>query len=304
MTTGLKKQYQNLKTRSLILKHIRDFFTSNDYLEVETPVRCPSVIPEAHIDPLLSEGWYLQASPELCMKRLISNGFHQIFQISKCFRKNERGKLHLPEMTMLEWYTVGDTYIELMNQCQDLIQYIAIELGFNGKLKYKNKIIDLTQFKKITVKEAFSRYGSKQLEQALTEDAFDEIMSFEIEPCLGKTSPVFIYDYPASCASLAKLKDDNKQFSQRFEFYIAGIELANGFTELNDTREQRDRFGKENRLRAKTGKEPCPIPELFLKDLQKMPETAGIALGIDRLTMLFCNTDSIDEVVTFTPENL
>lgn len=276
-----------------------------DFLEVETPIRCPSLIPEANIDPMLSESHYLQASPELCMKRLLSQGHEKIFQICKCFRKNERGPRHLPELTLLEWYTKDTTYLNLMDQCQGLFRHIADGLRMGDHIAYQNETIDLGgPFDRITVEKAFTIYGSKSAIQALEDGSFDEIMSFEVEPCLGKERPCILYDYPAPLASLAKLKPKNKGLAQRFELYVAGIELANGFTELTDPVLQRQRFLKENNLRVTRGETALPMPEKFLSDLNTMPEAAGIALGVDRLVMLFCNASTIDEVVAFTPESL
>ncbi|SDT87010.1 EF-P lysine aminoacylase EpmA [Desulfobacula phenolica] len=300
-----KKHYKNLATRSLVIQAIRDFFTGNHYLEVDTPIRCPSVIPEAQIDPVTTEGHFLHASPELCMKRLLSTGFDKIFQICKCFRKNERGSHHLPELTMLEWYAKDNTYLDLMDQCQGLIQFIAAKLTLKNQIRYQDKHIRLDgPWKKLTVEQAFDIYADKSLNTALEDNSFDEIMSFQIEPCLGNTTPAFLYDYPARLASLAKLKQDNPAFAQRFEFYMAGIELANGFTELTDPAEQHLRFKKENHIRKSQNKAVIPVPEKFLKDLHAMPDAAGIALGVDRLVMIFCDAPSIDDIVTFTPEAL
>jgi len=303
ITDTFKKKY--LEKRSLVIQSIRDFFTGNNYLEIDTPVRCPSIIPEARIDPVTSEGQYLQASPELCMKQMLSKGFDKIFQICKCFRKNERGSHHLPELTMLEWYTKDHTYLDLMDQCQGLINFIAARLHLTNQIKYQNKIISLNHpWQKLTVEDAFKIYADKILAKALEDNSFDEIMSFQIEPHLGNKTPVFLYDYPASFASLAQLKADNPAYAQRVEFYIAGIELANGFTELTNPVEQKQRFEKENRIRVFEDRTPIPMPTKFLEDLKTMPDAAGIALGVDRLVMIFCNTTSIDDVVAFTPEAL
>ncbi len=305
MTLTHRQQLKNLTIRSKVIQAVRDYFTGNHYLEVETPIRCPSIIPEAQIDPLTSEGYYLQASPELCMKRLMSKGFDKIFQICKCFRKDERGTHHLPELTMLEWYTKNCTYLDLMDQCRDLITFIARQLSLENTIAYQNKTIQLdSDWQKLTVKEAFNCFSDQSLTESLADDRFDEILSFQIEPNLGKTTPAFLYDYPAQLASLAKLLPDNPNYAQRFELYIAGIELANGFTELTDSVEQQLRFKKENMVRTKQGKQPFPMPDIFLHDLKAMPDAAGIALGIDRLVMIFCNATSIDEVVTFSPEQL
>ncbi len=288
-----------------MVQHTRDFFIHQGYLEVDTPLRSPSIIPEAHIDPIMSEGHYLQASPELYMKRLLSQGLDKIFQICKCFRKDERGRRHLPELTMLEWYGTGHTYENLMDQCESLLAHIAAKLGLNNSLAYQGHTIDLqNEFHRLTIAQAFDQFGSMTADKALEAGQFDEIISFEIEPHLGIKRPCFLYDYPAPLASLAKLHPDNNQVAQRFELYIAGIELANGFSELTDPGIQRKRFIEENKLRSAQELSPLPLPEKFLYDLETMPDAAGIALGLDRLIMLFCDASSIDEVIAFTPESL
>jgi len=300
-----KTRIKHLKLRSLVIQAIRDFFSRNNYLEVDTPIRCPSIIPEAQIDPVTSEGHYLQASPELCMKRLLSDDCDKIFQICKCFRKNERGFRHLPELTLLEWYTKDHTYLDLMDQCQALIQFVAQRLNLGNRIQYQDKTIDLTSpWQRITTEAAFNLYSDTPLLKALENNTFDEIISFQIEPHLGNSTPAFLYNYPACLASLAKLLPDSHEYAQRVEFYIAGIELANGFTELTNPATQRYRFKKENSIRQSQNLSRIPIPEKFLKDLETMPEAAGMALGIDRLVMIFCNTSSIDDVVAFTPESL
>ncbi len=305
MTFKTPKKHLNLAVRSQVIQAIRDFFTRQDFLEVETPIRCPSLIPEAQIDPVSSDGFYLQASPELCMKRMLSKGFDKIFQICKTFRKDERGSFHLPELTLLEWYATDCTYLDLMDQCQALIVFIAHQLGHGNQIEYQGKYIDIgIPWEKMTVKTAFTTHTDITLETALVSDTFDEVLSFEIEPNLGFPCPTFLMDYPSCLASLAKIKPDDLNFVQRVELYISGIELTNGFTELTDPEEQQQRFEKENLLRKQQGKNPLPLPKQFLKDLKHMPPAAGMALGVDRLVMLFANVSSIDEVVAFTPEQL
>lgn len=295
----------NLKKRSLVIELTRDFFRSMDFFEVETPIRCPSIIPEAHIDPVTSQGAYLQASPELCMKRLLARGADKIFQICKCFRQGERGQRHLPELTLLEWYAVHQTYEDLMVQCQGLLRHIAEGLGTPERLIYQGVSLDLTNvFERITVSEAFGRFCDVSLNQAMDTGRFDEIISFDIEPHLGTSRPCFLYDYPISMASLSAAHPEKPDTAQRFEMYVAGIELANGFTELIDHELQRKRFETENELRISQGKAQLPLPEKFLSDLAVMPPAAGIALGIDRLVMLFCDAPNIEQVVAFPPELL
>jgi lysyl-tRNA synthetase class 2 len=142
------------------------------------------------------------------------------------------------------------------------------------------------------------------LEKALAENRFEEILALEIEPHLGSPKPAFLHDYPLAFGSLARARKDNPAVAERFEIYVGGLELANGFSELTDAGEQRARFEKENEIRSKRGRVPCPMPEKFLEAISRMPEAAGIALGVDRMVMLFADAASIDEVVSFTPEEL
>jgi elongation factor P--(R)-beta-lysine ligase len=296
---------QNLFLRAKILQAVRLFFIQNDYLEVETPVRIPAPAPETHIDALDAGGWFLHTSPELCMKRLLSAGYPRIFQLCRCFRKQERGRMHLPEFTLLEWYTAGHTYLEMMAQCEKLIQFVSGVIGQSDSIGYRNQRILLSSpWDRITVCEAFDRYSRTSVKDALAQNRFDEIMAIEIEPCLGNDHPVFLYDYPASCSALARLKPDDPSVAERFELYIAGLELCNAFTELEDPVEQRTRFEAERRLRQRAGKTEYPMPESFLNALSDMPAASGNALGMDRLILLLTDANSIDDVVAFIPEEL
>jgi lysyl-tRNA synthetase class 2 len=239
------------------------------------------------------------------MKRLLASGISRIFQITKCFRADERGDLHLPEFSLLEWYRTEIDYKVLMEECEELVLWVCRELGVGGKIKYQGIEIELKRpWKKISVSEAFDRYASSNLVAALNKGCFHEIMVQEIEPRLSLTGPAFLYDYPASFAALARLKPDNPEFAERFEFYAGGVELANGFSELNDREEQRARFEIDQRKRHDLGKRDYPMPERFLTSLEHMPDAAGIALGIDRLAMIFTDRSKIDDVVTYTPEEL
>ena len=296
---------RNLKIRARTVQAVRDFFIGKDYLEIETPCRIPAPAPEEHIDAEISGNWYLQTSPELCMKRLLAAGYPRIFQICKCFRRNERGRKHLPELTMLEWYASGIDYFDMMDQTEDLVCFVAENINFGNHLVYQVNKIDLKKpWLKISVEQAFEKFASTTLERALSEGLFDELMTSEIEPNLGRKKPVFLYDYPASFTPLAMTKPDNPSLGQRFELYIAGLELCNAFTELNNSEEQRKKFEIEQNKRQDLGKTVYPMPEKFLKSLKSMPAASGNALGIDRLVMLFVDTTKIDDVVAFTPEEL
>jgi lysyl-tRNA synthetase class 2 len=296
---------RNLILRAKTLQAVRLFFIQNDYLEIETPVRIPAPAPETHIDAQHSDGWFLHTSPELCMKRLLSAGYPRIFQICRCFRKQERGRMHLPEFTLLEWYTAGHTYLEMMIQCEQLIRFVAGAAGQTDSIAYRDKRIWLSSpWDRITVCEAFDKYSRTSMQEALEKNCFDEIMATEIEPCLGNDHPVFLYDYPASCGALARLKPDDDSVAERFELYIAGLELCNAFTELTDPVEQRKRFEEERRRRRHAGKTEYPMPESFLNALNDMPLSSGNALGLDRLILLLTDANSIDDVVAFIPEEL
>ncbi|MBC7232684.1 MAG: EF-P lysine aminoacylase GenX [Chloroflexi bacterium] len=305
MNWRLASRKKALVVRAAILQALREFFIERGYLEVETPQRIPAPAPEAHIDAIPADGWFLHTSPELCMKRLLAAGYERIFQICHCWREGERGSRHIPEFTLLEWYCAGSDYHDLMGECEALIQSVARQLGKGEILSYQGKEIALTSpWPRLSVEEAFSRYARFSMSQALEKDLFDEVMVQDIEPHLGVVMPTFLYDYPAARGALARLRPDKPSVAERFELYIAGLELANGFSELTDAAEQRARFLREEAHRRALGKRPYPLPEKFLTELEEMPPAAGIALGVDRLVMLFVDAATIDEVVAFTPEEL
>ena len=294
-----------LRLRARMILAIRRFFLDQDFLEVETPLRIPAPVPESHIDAVASGEWFLHTSPELCMKRLLAAGYSRIFQVCKCFREGERGDRHLPEFTMLEWYRGGVDYRALMDDCEALISYVAGNLGSGGVVSRQGREIRLeVPWERITVREAFTRYATTTAVEALRMNRFDEILACEIEPHLGKDRPVFLYEYPVELGALARVKEDDPGIAERFELYCAGLELANAFSELTDAREQRRRFEEASRDRSLNGGLPYPMPERFLSALPQMPPSAGIALGVDRLAMLFADKSRIDDVVAFTPESL
>ena len=298
---ALARKRPALEKRARILQKIRAFFTDAGYLEVYTPHRIPANAPESHIDAIATQGWFLQTSPELCMKRLLAAGYEKIFQICPCWRDEERGHRHLPEFTMLEWYRAGIDYNGLMEECEALLAALLP----NAELTYQGQRVNTAgPWERLTVDEAFRRHSSISLEQALDTGRFDEIVALEIEPRLGIDRPTFLVEYPACLAALARRKPGKPEVAERFELYILGMELANAFSELTDPLEQRQRFEAEETARRAAGKPPCPSPEKFLDELRAMPQAAGIALGVERLVMLLSDAKSIDEVVAFTPEIL
>jgi lysyl-tRNA synthetase class 2 len=239
------------------------------------------------------------------MKRLLAAGYDKIFQICRCWRDRERGRQHIPEFTLLEWYRAGADYKSLMEECELLIPAVARSIGLGEEMVFRGHVVNLTRpWEALSVRQAFQRYARSSMGEALEKDLFDEIMIQEIEPKLGLEKPTFLYDYPAQRGALARLKPEDPAVAERFELYIGGLELANGFSELVDPEEQRRRFEKENENRRLMGKAVYFIPERFLSELGEMPLSAGIALGIDRLLMVFLNASTIDDVVAFTPEEL
>ncbi len=301
----LARKADHLRLRAGLISGIRRFFNEHDFLEVETPVRLPSPAPEEHIEAIPSGNWFLQTSPELCMKRLLAAGYPRIYQFCKCFRADERGNRHLPEFTMLEWYVAGFDYEQLMDQCEALLSASLKDTGRTENIVWQNKTINLSApWERISVAEAFERYAPFGACDAMNQDRFDEMLVEYVEPNLGEKCPTFLYDYPAPLAALARTKKDNPAVAERFELYVGGLELANGFSELTNADEQRKRFEEAQRARAEKKWASYAMPEKFLNSLSMMPDAAGIALGIDRLVMLLAGTSRIDDVVAFPPESL
>ncbi|WYD81143.1 MAG: EF-P lysine aminoacylase EpmA [Candidatus Electrothrix gigas] len=295
---------KNLQQRAYMLQKVRNFFWDQGYIEVDTPVRLPVLIPEAEISPLPSEDWFLQTSPELCMKQLLSQGNEQIFQICPCFRKGEQGRLHQEEFTMLEWYRTGWSYVELMEECEQMICQIAAK---DFLCRSGQKISLHTPWQRLTVNQAFQRYTGISAHEAVRTGAFDLLLVEKVEPKLGWDQPVFLYDYPIELASLARPKPQTKPqapaLAERFELYIGGVELANGFSELTDPDIQRHRFAEEIKRAAQYGR-ACAMPEKFLTALANLPDCAGIALGLDRLLMVLSDQDSLAQVLPFAQKDL
>lgn len=293
-----------LERRSLILNGIRAFFLKQGFIEIETPLRVPAIAPEQFILPFTSEGWYLSTSPELQMKRLLSADYEKIFQICHCFRKDEKGRNHNPEFTMLEWYRAKSDYENVIHDTQQLFLDLSTNLGNGMTLNYQNRIIDLSlPWPRITVREAYLKWAGWDPVANFEGQRFDDDMVNRIMPNFPLDRPIIIMDYPSECASLARLRADDARVAERAEIFIGGLEIANGYSELNDVREQTTRFKHEIDVMRQSGK-PAVLPEKFLAAISGMPECSGIALGVDRLIMLFCDTNSIDDVIAFPSDIL
>jgi len=291
----------NLERRELIYRFIRDFFRDEGFIEVETPIRVPGVAPELHILPYRSEDWFLSTSPELHMKRLLAAGYPRLYQFSRCFRKRERGKLHNPEFTMLEWYRIGGDYLQMMRDTEQIVLRIAKGLKLEPVIEYRGQKIDLTlPWPQITVREAYLRYAGWDPTSEHDPVRFDLDQVNKVVPGFAPDRPTIILDYPTPMAALSRLKPGDPCVAERAEVFIGGLELANAYSELNDVKEQERRFQAEiTQIEREQGWRPT-MPQRFIKAIAHLPDCGGIALGVDRLVMLFCNAASIDEVCAFT----
>jgi len=287
----------NLKMRSNVLQVIRIFFVDRGFVEVESAIniRCPAN--EMFIDaPVLADGSFLRCSPELQMKRIISEGMDKIFQIGSCFREGERGNLHNPEFTMLEWYRTNSNYMDILADTKELIREIALEICGTTTILYNDNDIDLNNWVTIPVDSAFEKLAHWCPSKEFDQDRFDLDLINKVEPELP-VGPIVLKDYPVEAAALSKVSSENPLVAERWELYIGGMEIANAYSELIDPVEQRMRFEEAARRRVDMGSVAYPIDEDFMSCLNKdMPECGGIALGIDRLVMLFCDAKCIDEV--------
>jgi lysyl-tRNA synthetase class 2 len=299
-----------LQQRAALLGRLRNFFEERGFFEVETPLLANEIIPELHIEPIrAASGEFLQSSPELHMKRLVAAGATAIYQVTRSFRQDERGALHNPEFTIVEWYRVGDDLRAGIDLLDELV----------------TKLCDTPPATRTTYAEAFRRTLNTDPHTAtvaelatvaiaagvnvpngmLTDDR-DEwlnlLLASRVEPQLGRDRPEILYHYPASQASLAKVanSDAGYEVAERFELYYRGIELANGFHELGDAAELRRRFEAVNTARVADGRAALPLPESLLAALEHgLPPCTGCALGFDRLAMLAAGATAISQVIAF-----
>jgi lysyl-tRNA synthetase class 2 len=295
----LQRIRPNLEQRALIFQYTRAFFAEHGFLEVDTPVRVPAIAPEEHIIPYESEGWFLSTSPELHMKRLMASGYDRLFQLSRCFRKGESGKRHNPEFTMLEWYRAGADYRDVIADTESLLVTISRRLGLGLAVPAAGGKIDATPpWPRRSIRDAFLGTAGWDPISAPDPVRFDTDLVTRVVPALPPDRPAVLEGYPASMAALAKINARDPRAAERAEIFLGGLELANAYSELNDPAEQKRRFEEEAERIRKTGGR-ATVSRVFLEAIERLPECAGIALGMDRLAMLFCGADSIDEVMAF-----
>ncbi len=289
-----KQKIYTLKKRAKIISAIRSFFESENFIEVETPIRTPAPLPEQNIDALKCGEFYLATSPEPYMKQLIADGCEKIFQITKCFRNGEIGDKHNIEFTMLEWYRKDADYLKLIDDAKNLLNFICDKANCDKKF---------SDWEIIPLDDAWKKFAGTDLDDVPDGFEFDKTMVEKIEPDLPVNKPVVISDFPAVFSPMCKKKNDNPFRAERLEIYINGVELANGCTEQIDKKLQIKRLRDEQLERKKMGKDVYPWPEKFVGSLNNMPPSAGMALGIDRLIMILCNADKIEDVLTFSEKN-
>lgn len=294
----------HLELRARVLLSARVFFLEQGFLEVQTPLLTREVAPEPHIDPIpAGEESFLITSPELYMKRMLAAGYEKLFQITPTFRRGERGRRHHPEFTLLEWYRADADYHALQGDCKDLLAAVCRATGRLEGWTYQGRELKVQgEWQSYTVREAFLEFAGWNPGHDPDQTRFDTDLVEKVEPHLGFPRPCILEDYPAGQAALARLKSGDPAVAERFELYWAGIELANGFSELTDHREQRYRFEATIAARREPGTSPGTLPTQFLEAMAHLPPCAGIALGIDRLVMLLADAASLDEVVAFPPD--
>ena len=307
---GPSASLEALRQRGALLQKLRKFFDERGFFEVETPLLADEVIPELHIEPISVESRrFLQASPELHMKRLVAAGATAIYQITRSFREDERGALHNAEFTIVEWYRVGDDMAAGIQFLDELAQLLlnappAIQTSYADAFQRVLHLDPHTASMDELAAAANSKHISipTTIRQSERDEWLNLLLATCVEPQLGRTRPEIVYNYPTTQASLAKvtLAEAGCNVAERFELYYRGIELANGFHELGDATELRRRLEKVNSERLADCRKPLPLPESLLAALDHgLPPCTGCALGFDRIVMLATGARSIDEVIAF-----
>jgi lysyl-tRNA synthetase class 2 len=310
---------EKLQVRASMLSTIRAFFSQREVLEVETPLLCQATGTDPQLDffstdyhyPPDNKTMYLQTSPEFAMKRLLAAGSGSIFQLCKAFRNGEEGRFHNPEFTILEWYRVNFTMWQLIDEVVELL--VELMDGYY-RVESINKISYCDVFKQMTGLNPLvfcqEKYAAYALHHSI-EDAInicgndhtmwlDFIFSYKVQPNFKQGTLTIVHGYPAIQSSLARINRDNPDIADRFEVFIEGVEVGNGFFELSDAKEQERRFDQENKIRKLSGLAHVEKDLFFLEALkQGLPDCSGIALGVDRLLMMLTNAQKLSDVMSF-----
>lgn len=302
---------KRLRERAHVLSQVRRFFDARGFVEVQTPVMVASPGLDLYLDAFevdVGGGGtakrFLSTSPEYQMKRLLADGWERIYQVSPCFRRGESGPRHNPEFTMLEWYRAHAGVRDVIGDTEQLLAAVT-----GGVVRLGERTIDVRPpLERLSVCDAFARFAGWREEETIhaaenDEDRYFRALVEQVEPALERLDHgVFLVDFPAAQASLAKTKPEDTRLAERFELYVAGIELCNGFGELVDPVEQRARLERDQLVRRQRGLPVYPIDERFLAALARVPPSGGNALGMDRLVALVCGTAEIGAVIAFTAD--
>ncbi|NEX22866.1 EF-P lysine aminoacylase GenX [Thiorhodococcus mannitoliphagus] len=314
-------QPEILKARAAMLGRLRRFFDTAGVLEVDTPILSQAAVSDPVLSSLSTQvsqlGFrggcplYMQTSPELPMKRLLAAGYGSIYQICKVFRDDERGRFHHPEFSLLEWYRVGWDHLRLMDEVAEVVRAALDQPGMSvERVSYRDLFLDglgvdpwqvgTTELAEVALRAGIPDAATLELDQ---DGWLDLLLTQRLESRLGQAGMTFIYDYPPTQAALARIRGGERPVAERFELYVQGVELANGFHELGDPLEQRQRFQADLERRGELGAAQPPLDERFLAALASgLPDCAGVALGIDRLLMIATGADHIDAVLAFPVE--
>ncbi len=311
-----------LKTRHKIIREIRNYLENNGYIEIDTPILQP-VYGGAYAKPFvtyynaLERDFYLRIAPELYLKRLLIGGFEKVYEIGKNFRNEGIDATHNPEFMAIEFYQAYADLYDIMNLTEDLIRHVVMKVHGKLKISYQDMEIDFSKFEKISMEEALLKYADIDVKNMKTEEIKEllekrnivlreesrnyliaKLFEEEVEDKL--IHPTFVLDFPKEITPLAKDHREKPGFVERFELFVAGMEVANAFSELNDPIEQRKRFEEEAKKRAKNEEESHPLDEDFLKALEYgMPPAGGCGIGIERLVALLTNQTTIREIIAF-----
>lgn len=299
-----------LVRRAELLRTVRHFFDTRDFIEVDTPILSADTVVDRHLEPFTLEvngsTFFLQTSPEFAMKRLLAAGMKAIYQVTHAFRRNEFGQRHNPEFTMLEWYRAGDTYQSGMDLLAELAE-ATLDRGLAERLTYAEAFerhigldphtSDATRLL-LAIKE--QKIDAAGLDPADRDGLLDLLLTHRIEPHLGVSRPTILYDYPASQSALAKVRNEDPPVAERFELYVDSMELANGYHELTDPVELRRRNAAVNDQREADGHARLPEESRLLAAMEAgLPASVGVAFGLDRLLMAVAGVDRMEQVVAF-----
>jgi lysyl-tRNA synthetase class 2 len=302
-----------LRLRADLLRRVRSFFDRRGFLEVETPLLSADTVVDRHLDPFpvqvdaaRGKTYWLQTSPEFAMKRLLAAGAEAIYQVTKAFRQEELGPLHNPEFTLVEWYRTGDGLADGMNLLDELCQAV-LRRGPARRTAYREAFLKNAQIDPLTaplsaLRATASRTGvpPESLRHDDRDGWLDLILVEQVQPRLGQDRPAILYDYPASQSALAKVREEHPAVAERFELYVAGIELANGYHELTDPKVLSRRIATNNTARVADGKAALPAESRLLAAMDAgLPQATGVALGFDRLVMLAAGAERLDQVIAF-----